>query len=185
MITICWWDASGDEQRLPVAQLAYVPAVGTFIDLEDVSDELLEKHIREDERVDLAHLCVVEVVHKLGSVEVTVERDVEVTHQRELNGKDETISYLQRTASHAINLLQVVAAEPADGLFFAFDGGDDSAGRDLVAVHVAEGTTLSRELTETIDAIFVYPTREAAQKQNTSRTCIKHRHQELVTKGKR
>ncbi len=71
----------------------------------------------------------------------------------------------------------------ADGVFFALDGGGDK--RDVVAIHIAEGTVLEPDLITAIDAIFVYPSYEAAKKRTAPRTCVKHRHTELVTKGQR
>ena len=179
MITICWWDTSGNEQRIPVAQLGYVPAVGSFVDLEGVRDELLEEHISEDERCDLSRMQVVDVLHGLTGIDVTVERDPETVHQRELEAKDASLVHVQCTTSHLLDLLQIVVA---DCVFFALEGGGDK--RDLVAVHIAEGTTLDPALVAAVDAVFVYPTREAARRRDTPRRCIKHHHAELVSNPK-
>ncbi len=180
MITICWWDSSGNEQRIPVAQLAYVPAVGSFVDLEGVSDELLEQHISEAERRDLQRMKVIDVLHGLSGVDVTVERDPEYVHRQELEAKDASIAIIQRTTKQALRVLQIVAG---DGVFFDLDGGGND--RDLIAIHLAEGTTLEPDLIDEVDAIFVYPSHAAAKSRSPSRRCIKHHHTELVTKGHR
>lgn len=188
-VIVRWFSSDGGDQSLPIS-LPALPPVGGSLDLSGIAADKLE-FLGEDEQRDLEDLRVLDV--KIRAVaanspdfvaEIMVERAAETEHRRELEAKDAALVHVACTTSHLLNLLTLVLrnSQPARA-FFELEGGEDK--RDLVAVHVAEGYRLSADVVEAVDAIFVYPTADAARKRDTSRRCIKHRFAELVTKGGR